>query len=164
MLLLASRVDFPVFHKLNSKKFRPLLLATMNALPSAEEADCECNQAAAVGQFSIQQPWQWFLEVHTIPAQTYCVITQKVEPWDLIWTSVPLCHQSPPFRTKLRGNIYLPINNQTECRAFFPPSRGIPLCSHFFLFIYLFRLCCRFLHFMILLSQEKDAHLAVSSK
>lgn len=137
VLPLASLVDFPVFHKLDPKKFWPLALATMSALPSAEEDACECNRAAAVGQFSIQPPWQRFLEVHTMPAQTYCVITQKVEPWDLIWTSVPLCCQSPPFRTKLRGNIYLPINNQTECRAFFPPSRGISLCSH--LFIYLFR-------------------------
>lgn len=56
-LLLASLVEFPVFHKLISKRFWPLLFPTMSALPSAAEAACEYNRAAAVGQFSIQQPW-----------------------------------------------------------------------------------------------------------
>lgn len=78
-LLLASLGEFPVFHKLNSKRLWLLLFPTMSAVPSAAEATYECNRAAAVGQFSIQQPWLRFLEVHILSAQTYCVTTQKVE-------------------------------------------------------------------------------------
>lgn len=78
-LLLASLGEFPVFHKLNSKRLWLLLFPTMSAVPSAVEATYECNRAAAVGQFSIQQPWLRFLEVHILSAQTYCVTTQKVE-------------------------------------------------------------------------------------
>lgn len=52
----------------------------MSTLPFAAEAACECNRVAAVVQFSIQQPWLCFLEVHTLSAQTYSVTTQKVEP------------------------------------------------------------------------------------
>lgn len=46
----------------------------MSALPSAAEATGECSWAAAVGQFSIQQPWLRFLEVHSLSVQTHCVI------------------------------------------------------------------------------------------
>lgn len=113
-------VDFLVFHKLNLNRFQPLLFTAMSALPFAAGAARECNRATPVPQFCIQQPWQHFLWVHNQSAHSYCVIIQKVEPWDLIWTSSAAL--STLFRTKLRANTYLSIkdenNNQTECGAF----------------------------------------------
>lgn len=137
----------------------------MSAVPSAAEATYECNRAAAVGQFSIQQPWLRFLEVHILSAQTYCVTTQKVELWDLIWTSVPFCRQSPSFRTKSRGNTYLPFteenNNQTECRALFP---SIPWKFTLQPFFFFFWPCCRFLHIMTFVESGEACTLSSQLK
>lgn len=72
---------------------------------------------------------------------------------------MPLCRQSPPFRTKLSNNNYLPINNQTECSEFFPLSL-FPFLQHLF---YFWLFCC-FVHIRLSLSQEKDTILEVSSK
>lgn len=60
---------------------------------------------------SIQRRWQHFLEVHNQSAQSYCVITQKAEPWDLIWTSSAAL--SPVSA----------IQNQIKGQHFFCPSR-----------------------------------------
>lgn len=86
----AFSVGFPVFHKLSSKRFWPLLFITISALPLFAVAaimNRTGQHRSNNSHGSIQQRWQHFLEVDNQSAQSYCVITQKVEPWDLIWAS-----------------------------------------------------------------------------
>lgn len=62
---------------------------------------------------SIQRRWQHFLEVHNQSAQSYCVITQKAEPWDLIWTSSAALSPVSAIQNQIKGqHFFCPLRRE----------------------------------------------------
>lgn len=81
---------------------------------------------------SIQRRWQHFLEVDNQSAQSYCVITQKVEPWDLIWTSSAALSPVFTIQNQIMGqHLFCPswreITIVSECRVLFRRPGFLPV-------------------------------------